>query len=84
MVVDDLDILGPVFGPHETDTPLIINSDAVLPGPVSAEGFEAVTRWRPKVRKHLGCIQHCKLSFRHRMDIREFGDSMSLEQRTSI
>jgi hypothetical protein len=32
-----------VVFPDEADTPLVINTDAVLPGPVAFQGFQAIS-----------------------------------------
>jgi len=36
MVIDDFYIVGTIVSPHETDPPLVIDTDAVLPGSVAA------------------------------------------------
>jgi hypothetical protein len=35
MVVHNLDPVSVAVAPHETDTPLIVNPDTVLPGPIA-------------------------------------------------
>lgn len=42
MVVDDLDRIGAVARPHKTDTPLIIDADAVLTFAIIFQCFEPV------------------------------------------
>ena len=43
MIVDDLDTLRAFRGPTKAHAPLIVDSDAVLPGAVALERFQAVT-----------------------------------------
>ncbi len=42
MVVDDFDVPGAVFPPSEANSPLIIDSDAVLPSPISGKLLQSV------------------------------------------
>jgi hypothetical protein len=58
VVIDDLDFgwAALAIGPLETDAPLIVDSDAVLPRSVSLEGFKAIAR-----RSHQVTKRHCRL-----------------------
>jgi hypothetical protein len=49
VVVDDLDILRSIRGPNETDTPLVIDPDAVLAFPIALEGLQAIAWGYPQV-----------------------------------
>ena len=62
VVVHDLDLMRTVDLPHETDTPLIINSDAVLARAIADEQFKAVARRCTKVQKVQHCFQLIELS----------------------
>ena len=42
MIVRDLDFVGVASVPAETDSPLIVDPDTVLPFPVTVELFESV------------------------------------------
>jgi hypothetical protein len=44
MIIGNLDFMRSVFLPYKTYSPLIIDADAVLPGPVSFEFFQPVGR----------------------------------------
>jgi hypothetical protein len=57
VVVHDLDVLRFAVLPHETDPILVIDPDAVLPPPITAEGLEVVTRKRAQVVESLGRVQ---------------------------
>src|SRR5205085_8373582 len=70
VVVDDFDMRRSPLIPHETYSPLVVDSDRMLSLPVSLEQFEAVTRWNPKVADSPGLIQKTKLSQRNVLDIR--------------
>src|SRR5580704_3114970 len=63
MVIDNLHIFGTwrTFRPLETNPPLIVNADAVLPFTVSLERFETVTRQYGQVFERNRCLQTVKL-----------------------
>jgi len=42
MIVDDFDIFRSVFRPAETDPPLVVHPDAVLPETIAGKGFEPI------------------------------------------
>lgn len=49
MVINDFNSFGPCMSPGKTDSPLIINSYAMLPSPITFESFQAVTRGHSQV-----------------------------------
>jgi hypothetical protein len=55
-------MIRPSLRPDETDAPLLIDTDAVLPGSVTFQGLEAIIRWHGKISEHAGIIQHSQLS----------------------
>jgi hypothetical protein len=44
MVIHDLDIYWPGLRPGEANPPLVVDADAVLPGAVAPQQFQAVAR----------------------------------------
>jgi hypothetical protein len=56
VVVHNFDLVGTIVMPHETDSPLVIDSDAVLPLAVALQGFELVSRWDPQARQLSGSV----------------------------
>ena len=44
MVIRDFDVERVTAAPFETDSPLVIDSDAILTGTISLEFFKSVTR----------------------------------------
>jgi hypothetical protein len=49
VIVNDLHLLWPSIRPHEADPPLVVDSDAVLPGAIALESFQPVSRWETKI-----------------------------------
>ena len=51
MVVDDLDLPCFAIAPSETDTPLFVDANAVLPSAVAPQRLEPVAGRRPQIVK---------------------------------
>ena len=56
MVVNDLNVNGIGLRPAETDPPLVVFPNAVLPRPIAAQGFKTVSRNRAQVRQFPGGV----------------------------
>jgi hypothetical protein len=48
--------------PLETDTPLIVNPDAVLALPVANQGLKLVARWNEQILQCFGTMQEIQLA----------------------
>src|SRR5438132_179688 len=57
VIVDDLDIPCAVLAPVETDSPLIVDADAVLAAPAALQRLKAVARGNSQVLQTLGRIE---------------------------
>jgi hypothetical protein len=55
MIIDDLDIVSVALAPHETDSPLIVDPDAVLTLAVAAKLLQPVAGRNPQI------LYHCAL-----------------------
>jgi len=58
VVIDDLNVVGISPAPAETDPPLLVDSDTVLPISVTPELLNSVARRDPKIVEDRGCIEH--------------------------
>ena len=47
MIIDNLDFVRVSINPLRTDSPLPVDSNAVLPSPVTLKGFQSIARWNP-------------------------------------
>src|SRR5271163_4015435 len=56
MIVDDLDLMRPVYPPNKTDAILIVDPDRVLVLPISAERVQPVPRRAAQVGQSLRCV----------------------------
>lgn len=62
MVVGNLYVVGTVRLPPETDAPLTVDPDAVLPLALSLQGLKAITRWSLQVPQRLGGLDHLEFA----------------------
>jgi hypothetical protein len=70
VVIHDLYIMGVAAPPSETDPPLVVDPDAVLPLPISPQPLESVPGRDPQVVQPLGGIKHPELPQGHPLHIR--------------
>jgi len=62
MIIRDFDLIGIAFTPLKTDTPLVVDTDAVLPGAVAGKFLQSVT-WRYiQIIQPFGRIQNGQFS----------------------
>src|ERR1700674_1213252 len=62
MVVDDLDVPRAVVSPSEANSPLIIDSDAVPPTPITGKLLQSVAGRHSQVVQIFRAVQHLQLS----------------------
>ena len=62
MVVDDLDVVGIASGPSETDTPLVVDANAVLAVTIAFKLLEAISRWESEILQTHRGVHVAKLS----------------------
>jgi hypothetical protein len=58
VIIGDLNIVCIAVLPDKTDSPLVVDPDAVLTLPISRELLETVTRWRFEVLQRFRPIQN--------------------------
>ena len=61
VVIHDLHVLGITVRPSEADPPLVVDPDTVMPLPIPAQLFEAVTGRDPKILERFRAIQNHQL-----------------------
>ena len=61
MVVNNFDIVRIAATPLETNTPLAIDADAVLPLPIAFKRFQFVPGWNLQILQPHGSVQHAQL-----------------------
>ena len=85
MVVNDLNPFWTSVAPLEADTPLIIDSDTVLPRTVTAQTLEPVARRNPKILETTRSVNLTQLAQRDAHDARIEGrNRLPLKQALSL
>ena len=80
MVVNDLNVHWPFAGPHEADTKLVIDPNAVLTRSVSNESLQSVPRRDPEILERRCPIEHREFAHRDGLDVDEALDPLATEQ----
>lgn len=71
MIIYDFNLVGITIGPDETDSPLIIDANAVLPLPTPLQSFQPIPRRNPQILKYLGPVENQQFSSGDPFDIPE-------------
>lgn len=69
MVICNLDIMGISGLPFEADSPLIIDADTVLTGPIPSQLFQMIARWDEQVLQRSGIVQHSQFAHGSLLDV---------------
>jgi hypothetical protein len=70
MIIDDFNVLYPVGGPTKADPKLVIDTDGVLPEPLTLQGFQPIARRAPEVFQHASSVYCFQLAPSDLDDIR--------------
>ena len=62
MVIDDFHPLSIAIAPNETDSPLVINADTVLPGTFPGQSLQAIAGRHLQITQHPGAVQILELA----------------------
>lgn len=65
MVIDQLNVFSAFIGPFETDSPLLVDSDAVRAGAVALQLLESIAWGDPQVAENLGGFEDQQLPESH-------------------
>jgi hypothetical protein len=84
VVIDNFHIFGACFTPAETNTPPIIDTNAVLPGSVAHQYFKAIARWYTQVIESGNDFQLPQFPPRYRGDVHEVVNANAFCKRLRI
>ncbi len=81
VVVHDLHVVSIATVPPEADPPLVVDPDAVLPGPIAPQPLQAIPGRHTKIIQPGGGVQHPQLPQGHILHFRsEPASRSSIEQ----
>src|ERR1022692_2573529 len=80
VIIDNLNVLRGALSPGKTDSPLIVDSDAVLPLSIADQSLQPVSRNRRDVCQSLGVVKHSQFPPRDLGDIDELPATLSMKQ----
>jgi len=79
VVINNLDFVGAIPGPNETDAPLLVDPDAVLARSVSAKQFQTISRDCLQLCQRGRGIDHCKFSYGCPLEALKARDALTIE-----
>jgi hypothetical protein len=77
MVINNFHIFCTCIRPTKADTPLIIDTNAVLAGTIILESFKVISGWHPQIIKSAGDLELSKLTPCNFGNIRELPDMLA-------
>jgi hypothetical protein len=80
MVIYNLYVVGVAFVPHEANTPLVIDTNAVLPFTVVIKCMKFVTRRHLQINQKPSRVYHLELAARCPLDVREPGNILIVKK----
>jgi len=84
VIINDLDVECGTVLPDETKTPLIVDSDAVLPAPPTFEQFKAILRRDSQILQPNGNFQLPQLAQSYTLNVDKPRYALAFVQRLSI
>ena len=84
MVINDLNFFGAVLAPEKTNSPLVVNANAVLAFTISFKRFKPIRRWRQQVPQLRCVVQHLQFACSHDVDIGEAPDALAVVKRLRV
>jgi len=84
MIIHDLDVVSVALSPHETDPPLIVDSNAMLTLTVAVKLLQAVAGRDAQVLQRLCVVQHGHLATRGALDILKTRAAPAVEERFRV
>jgi hypothetical protein len=77
VVIDDFHIFRTCIRPTKADTPLIVDTNAVLTGTITLECFKVIAGGHPQIIKSTGDLELSELTPCHLSDVHELPDALA-------
>src|SRR5260370_3624533 len=80
VIIRNLHLVSVSAAPHETDTPLVVDADTVLPRTVTFQWMKSVTRRNFQIHQTFGRVQHQELASRRLSNVHELTNILIAEK----
>jgi len=70
MIISNFHLVGAIFPPDETDTPLSVDANAMLFLSVTTQLLKAVGRWNAEIIQRFRIMKHDQLAFRQALNVK--------------
>jgi hypothetical protein len=84
VVVHYFDLVSAVVVPNKTNSPLIIDANAVLSFSIALQGFQVIARWHSQTDQFSDRMQLQQLAPSHALDVVEPGHHLASKQSLSV
>jgi hypothetical protein len=84
VVVHDFDLVSAVVEPNKTDSPLIVDANAVLSFSFALQGFQVIARWHSQTDQFSDSMQLQQLAPSHALDVVEPGHHLASKQSLGV
>jgi hypothetical protein len=84
VVVHYFDLVSAVVVPNKTDSPLVIDANAVLSFSIALQGFQVIAGWHSQADQFSDGMQLQQLTPSHALDIVEPGHRLASKQSLSV
>ena len=84
MGVNDLTLFRAVLAPAKTNSPLVVDANAVLAFPITFQRFKPIRRWCQQVPQFRCIVQHLQFACRDDVDIGESPDTFAVVKRLCV
>jgi hypothetical protein len=84
VIINNLDLVSIGLAPYKTDSPLIVDPDAMLTLAVAAKFLQTVTGRNLQVLYGLRVVQHCELAPRGVLDALKTRAALAVEKRFRV
>lgn len=77
MVINDFHIFCSCIRPTKADTPLVVDTDTVLTGTITLEGFKMITGWHHQIAKSTSDLELPEFTPCNLSNMRELPDTLA-------
>jgi hypothetical protein len=84
VVVHYFDLVSAVVVPNKTDSPLIVDANAVLSFSIALQGFQVIAGWHSQADQFSDGMQLQQLTPSHALDVVEPGHHLASKQSLSV